>query len=107
MAEQLRDAAGMTDTSLEDSTRKSTNRATPYIVMAGRVIEYEGPDPSYKWPGAGALSTPTDLVRMGGLFLTDKIIGADLRSELFTPPTACRWLAESGRLCAGPAATAR
>lgn len=85
MTDTLWSPAGMEATQLEDFTRDAPHRATPYMTIAGRLIPYEGPDPSYKRAGAGALSTPTDLVRMGGLFLTDKIISGDLQAELFVP----------------------
>ncbi len=84
MDELVWDPVGMVDTRLDDG-RPDPDRAVPYVALAGRLVHVEGPDPSYKWAGGGILSTPTDLVRMGGAFLTDRIVNADLRVDLFSP----------------------
>lgn len=76
---------GMENTRLDDITHPDSNRAVPYVSMGGRLVHMEGPDPSYKWAGAGILTTPQDLVRMGGAFLSNRIVDADLRADLFQP----------------------
>jgi len=85
MANRIWSPLGMEDTRLDDVTRPDSNRAVPYVSLGGRLVHMEGPDPSYKWAGAGILTTPRDLVRLGGAFLTNRIVGADLRASLFRP----------------------
>ncbi len=75
----------MSDTRPDDLTQADPNRAVPYTPIGGRLLHLEGPDPSYKWAGGGILTTPADLVRMGGALLTDQVVAPDLRQKLFTP----------------------
>lgn len=67
--------AGMTNTRPDDLTQEDPQRMIPYTIMGGRMIHSEGPDPSYKWAGGGILTTPSDLVKMGGAFMSGKISG--------------------------------
>jgi serine beta-lactamase-like protein LACTB len=85
MAELVWQPAGMDDTRLEDARERYSSRAAPYIRVFNRLVHYEGPNPSYKWPGAGALTTPTDLVRMGSAFLSTGFLNTELKRELFAP----------------------
>ncbi len=82
MQEYLWTPCKMVDTKPDNLNRKDPNRAVPYTQIAGRFFHLEGPDPSYKWAGGGILTTPSDLVLMGGTFMTDKIIKND---SLFHP----------------------
>ena len=85
MAALVWNPLGMEDTQLDDLTRIDPDRAVPYMAMGKRLIHFEGPDPSYKWAGGGILSTPTDLVRMGGAVLTGRFMEMNLRNALLSP----------------------
>ena len=79
------DAAGMTNTRPDNLREEDLHRAKPYTELLKRMVYLEGPDPSYKWAGGGILTTPTDLVAMGGAFLTGGITGVLPSDSLFTP----------------------
>lgn len=85
MAGRVWSPFGMTDTRPDDRTVEDRDRAIPYTTVRGRLLHTEGPDPSYKWAGGGILTTPTDLVRMGGALLTGRVVGDSLRAALFSP----------------------
>ena len=82
LAELVWNPLGMAATRPDDYTREDPDRAVSYMALGGRLFHIEGADPSYK---CGILTTPTDLVRMGGSFLTGGIIDTDLREALFSP----------------------
>ncbi|MEL6256081.1 MAG: serine hydrolase domain-containing protein [Bacteroidota bacterium] len=75
--------AGMALTRADDFTVDQTNRIRPYTKIAARYLDIEGPDPSYKWAGGGILSTPSDLVKMGGAFMQRKILSRGPADSVF------------------------
>lgn len=77
--------ANMHDTRPDDLTQEDENRIIPYINLKGKYLHVEGADPSYKWAGGGILTTPSDLVKMGGAFLSDQLFNKTLRDTLFIP----------------------
>ncbi len=76
---------GMKDTRPDDFSQEDPERAVPYTAIGGRLFHWEGPNPSYKWAGGGILTAPTDLVRMGGAFLTDRVVSSVLCDSLIAP----------------------
>ena len=77
--------SGMSHTRPDDLREEDLQRAKPYTELLKRMVYMEGPDPSYKWAGGGILTTPTDLVAMGGSFMTGGIDGILPNDTLFTP----------------------
>ncbi len=70
-----------------DSSKVITGRTSDYVAAkaAGSVRTAPLTNSSYKWPGGGLLSTPTDLIRFGQGMLAGAIVSANTRREMFTP----------------------
>ncbi len=85
LAEEVWRPCGMTDTRPDDLTQADERRAVPYTRLGGRLAHLEGADPSYKWAGGGILSTPSDLVRMGGALLSGRAMDPAAWRSLTTP----------------------
>lgn len=79
------DPASMEHTRPDDLTIEQENRITPYVKLAGHYLHLEGADPSYKWAGGGILSTPSDLVKMGGAFMRAEIVSQGTSDSVFIP----------------------
>lgn len=77
--------AGMSRTQADDLTKEIPNRIIPYVHLSGKLLHMEGPDPSYKWAGGGLLTTPTDLVKMGGAFMNGQLLQVDPLHPMFEP----------------------
>lgn len=73
----------MQSTAPDDMTVENLTRAKPYTRILKRMVHMEGPDPSYKWAGGGILTTPSDLVAMGGAFMTGQLGGISPSSPEF------------------------
>ncbi|MEM6800105.1 MAG: serine hydrolase domain-containing protein [Bacteroidota bacterium] len=77
--------ANMQNTRADDLSIADPNRIRPYTKIAGHYLDFEGPDPSYKWAGGGILSTPSDLVKMGGAFMSAQILTKGPGDPVFHP----------------------
>ena len=75
----------MWSTAPDDITSEIVTRAKPYTRILKRMVYMEGPDPSYKWAGGGILSTPSDLVSMGGTFMTGGLERISPSDSVFDP----------------------
>ena len=75
--------AGMEYTAFDDLEAPPPDRAVPYTYLGSRLAHLEGPDPSYKWAGGGLLTTPTDLVRLGGILATGSWATPEALETLF------------------------
>lgn len=78
--------------SLDDTVPNDRRAIVPertafYVLDAatGRSVNAPWFDPSYKWAGAGYLSTATDLARFGAALLRPGFLGDRTRGELFRP----------------------
>jgi len=58
---------------------------TPYAIDDGRARPWRGVDLSHRLPGGGWASTPSDLARIGSLWLDDAFITPETRAEFWTP----------------------
>lgn len=76
---------GLKSTGLDYPERIVERRVRFYKKEAdGTLANEDAIDSSYKWPSAGFLSTPSDLVRFGSAHLKDGYLKPETRSLLFT-----------------------
>ena len=83
--EYLTDPTGMRSTMGDDVRDPPEARAEIYFRRGGRLLAPPDPDPSYKWAGGGLLSTPSDLVRMGGALMSGELLEPNTLETLWTP----------------------
>lgn len=76
---------GMTSTVADYSDSLILNRVRFYEHANARLVHASMVDNSYKWAGGGLLSTPTDLVKMGGGLLKSATLRPETVTLLFTP----------------------
>jgi len=81
---------GMSNSSLEVRGRAAASQAIPYEIDSGRYKEMFAVDNSIRWPSGGILSTPTDMVRLGGAMLDDRLLSDEVRTKILTIPEGGR-----------------
>jgi len=77
--------AGMTDTELEQREAVYPNKAVSYLNLGGYNITAPKVNLSYKYPGGGYLSTPSDVARFGSMLLNDRAISKEELVQITTP----------------------
>jgi len=84
--DEVFEPAGMTATFVAPRTAPpGSSLATFYYRQEDRYREWRPVDLSHRLPGGGWASTPSDLVRMGGLHLDDHYLPTAVRDEFWTP----------------------
>ncbi len=76
---------GMTHTGADFSDKVITHRVRFYENRNGKLVNANQVDNSYKWAGGGLLSTPSDLVILGGSLLSYSLLKKETVALLFTP----------------------
>lgn len=79
------DPLGMTHTGADYSDKVVAHRVRFYENRNGKLVNANQVDNSYKWAGGGLLSTPSDLVIMGGSLLSCSLLKKETVALLFTP----------------------
>lgn len=76
----------MRRTTVDRSSMTKATRATDYVGTFSKKAVIRAPETnsSYKWAGAGLVSTPTDLAVFGSMLLDDRLLGASTRETVFT-----------------------
>ncbi len=83
---EVLDPAGMTATIVAPKIAPSDSKlATFYLRRGDMYREWRPVDLSHRLPGGGWASTPSDLVRMGSMWLDDGYIRPETRDEFWTP----------------------
>ncbi|MEO1014754.1 MAG: serine hydrolase domain-containing protein [Pseudomonadota bacterium] len=86
IAREVLEPAGMTATIVAPKKAPPEGRLASFYLRRGdRYREWRPVDLSHRLPGGGWASTPSDLVRMGSLWLDDDYIRAATRAEFWTP----------------------
>ena len=84
LEEEVYTPLGMTDSGPDMRTSPGPNMSTLYGRNRRDAFEIGQPeDPSYKWAGGGLVSTPSDLVRLAGGYLSD-FLDDELVEEMWT-----------------------
>lgn len=76
---------GMTHTGADYSDKLVPHRVRFYETRNGQLVNANQVENSYKWAGGGFLSTPADLVIMGGSLLSYSLLKKETVALLFTP----------------------
>lgn len=76
---------GMTHTGADYSDKVVAHRVRFYETQKGLLVNADQVENSYKWAGGGMLSTPSDLVIMGGSLLNYSLLKKETVALLFTP----------------------
>ena len=76
----------MTGTGLDSVPGAEVDRVAFYEVEDGRYKRAFHVDNSIRWPSGGLLSTPSDMVRLGGALLDDRLLSENTRRALVTVP---------------------
>ena len=79
------DPLTMTHTGADFSDKVVAHRVRFYENRNGKLVNANQVDNSYKWAGGGLLSTPSDLVIMGGSLLSYSLLKKQTVALLFTP----------------------
>lgn len=81
------DPLGMGSTAIDEAQNISGVRATDYVATFSKraVIQAPETNSSYKWPGGGLVSTPTDLAAFGSALLGDRLLNEETRKTMLTP----------------------
>jgi len=79
---------GMDHTGLDAVAGAETGAASFYEVENGSYKRAYPVDNSIRWPSGGILSTPSDMVRLGGAMLDDRLLSSATRTTLVTVPGA-------------------
>lgn len=79
------DPLGLRDTVPNDRRAAVPHRTNFYLREGGRTIAAPYFDPSYKWAGAGYLSTAEDVARFGAALLRPGFLKQSTLAELFRP----------------------
>lgn len=77
---------GMTGSGLDSVPGADAGRVVFYEVEDGRYKRAYPVDNSIRWPSGGILSTPSDMVRLGGAMLDDRLLSERARRALVTVP---------------------
>jgi CubicO group peptidase (beta-lactamase class C family) len=77
---------GMTHSGLDSVPGAEAGRVRFYEVEEGRYKRAFEVDNSNKWPSGGILSTPSDMVRLGGAMLGSALLSEKTRQTLLTVP---------------------
>lgn len=76
---------GMTHTGADYSDQVVPHRVRFYETRKSQLVNANQVENSYKWAGGGMLSTPSDLVIMGGSLLNYSLLKQETVAVLFTP----------------------
>lgn len=76
---------GMTSTSADYSDRIVVNRVRFYEHQGNQLVNAAQIDNSYKWAGGGLVSTPTDLVKLGGELIRPTLLRPETVALVLTP----------------------
>lgn len=74
---------GLRHTTFNDPTARLDPTTTFYVKRFFRVVEAPAFDSSFKWAGAGVLSTASDVARYGTALLRDGFLKSSTRAEIF------------------------
>lgn len=77
---------GMTESGLDAEPGAEIGRVAFYEVAGGRFKRAYPVDNSIRWPSGGILSTPSNMVRIGGAMLDDRLLSEATRRALVTVP---------------------
>lgn len=75
------------NTVFDDQYKIIANRARPYTVDNGEIINAPQTDHSYKWAGGGFISTPSDIVRFAVAHVANDYLATSTTNEMLTPAT--------------------
>lgn len=75
----------MVDSGGDFAQRSVSQRVSFYETQEGRYKPAQPVDNSIRWPSGGLLSTPSDMVALGGAMLSDRLLTAATREVLLTP----------------------
>lgn len=79
------EVAGMSNTTLQERSKTYPRKAVSYLTLGSYNVAAPKVDMSFKYPGGGYLSTPSDIVKFGSLLLNEDHISQGELAELVTP----------------------